>query len=1267
MNFICLFISVWFCFICQEVAKVQFSDEQYLYFLENERHYIEENMLGIHFENDEDLKQKFFNYSSQKLIEKYQEFDLGLDDNAKTFKFFSHQGKYIDICFLQHSSIDCRIRINNTLYNEGLIVNQINSSYISLPSNSCYNAFYIEDEAFLINCLNPNNQIEYILLNQQSEIQDQITVNQPLSCNLDSKFKSNKLLINSLNCSVSIFLIIEIDQLEGRLQFNKNFTNVHEQETFPTHSMLIDIKLCEQDQIILIFSTFICTYNLENQSLNIIESSYQPWFLYIQDSCFPYKMNGQLHLSSSEIQLYPFLNSKINLESQIKCIYQAERNFIFLYEGWAEVSFETIFGEKILNIKQICKLNTLPFLMTLDQNNKIQFYRVLFLTKGIKYQGLPFFGLSYKTSLRHSSIKLFSYYSINQYSIIYPMKIELIGDLYITNDKISRNTLIINYIKLSKSIPLYLDLESNQEDVFQDFRNYTIYTHHKDLPIKKILKIISLEINFIAIIYEDKFGKIYVHLKNNEIEQNKLIMSKNSDVQVEFIYEIIDQITIFIICKHQIMQFQIVAKNDIVLLDTSRSQLDIQECKVDQKKLICLLDDYTVYAYQYQNWYKYFSETTMHLQEFLKQQQNKYNDFRIPLLYIDHKTCTIKIMPLKPYQHFVLIKANGQILLSHIFVPYQRILLILQKDNLISLELYYFCTNEILHLYQMPLYQFTIIFPIEIKFLYKLFSIITQKDEKEYLFTYDITQQAKSCLQSITKMYDYYENFNLIDGTGITSQILPDQIIINYPYYSIKLKQTKKTDYSTINFDVQFQANSFIYSIPSNFSIHLNLINSENSLRFKIDAQQQILKVNNQYEITNLDSIYGSVNNLHLGSNCKGFLSSPIQLIKRVELDHCIDIYQQFCLVSNSMIIVDYISQNQTLKFLNGVEALNKIIKFSDNLLIVYNSIDQQIHLFSASGNKLIQKDINNKFEYIHLDSNHFNPNEMVINIVNNFVTLETVNFYSIYLINRESENHQMNLLCNTDYQAVQQTELLYKVDSSFIFLILTLDSLLKFEYCPRSENENAEQKKFGFNHQIVSFYILNSTYENQQIHLILILFNPKDIAYTFEFSFDLKESKIIKSLMRSQIIRYLNVNYQNFIKINDTNFILKGKQENSILSAYFYKINISSPIQIIDYYYKDEEFSDIDYYNETHFVLIKNNENSKTAQLIQIHNYQVHLENNCELVLHNDVSSLISPVFLTHIIQNESQTTIYLLMGNFLLILLICNKYQNIIKNRRI
>ncbi|CAD8114354.1 unnamed protein product [Paramecium primaurelia] len=1261
MKLISLLIHSLFSFIyiiCQNTIIItQYSELQQLYFLENEKYIIEENDLAIPFKNDEDLQRKLLNTSSQQLIQKQKQIDLGLDDDATLFKFLSHQGKYINICVLQLQSIDCKIRINNTLYNEGIIAEEIRSNPISLPSNSCYNAFYIEEDSFLIHCLNSNQQIQYFLLNDKSQILDEITINEIHNCRLDSKLQSNKLLINSLNCQISIILIIEINLQDGRLQFNKNFTKLHELDTYPNHSNLIDLKICDQNIVLLIFAQFMCTYNLENQLFKNEMIQYQPWFLYIKDSCFPYVMNQQFKGQNRIEYYYPTFNQMINTESQIKSIQYSGKIFLFLYDDYAIITHENFNQKRILNIKQIYKLNTLPLLLTLDYKNQISFYNIICLNKFIQYQNLPFIGIYQKSQLKYYTNQILFYYKMFQYTIIYPLQIELTESITIKNNQRDITNLIIYTNQISKAIPLYLDLEFDQDNVLQEYQNQTIIIYHRNLPIKKILKIISFEINFIIIIYEDQYHKIYVNLKNKDIQKNVYIMSSTFEVSVEFLKEDINQITLFFITKNKILNFLIINKTEIEYQDSIKPKDYIQEYKMDLYKIICLLIDNTVLTYQFKNWYEYFSAKNQYLQEFWMKRENKYNDFRVPYLYIDHQKYTIEIQSLIPNKYNILVTLNSEILISHIFVPYTRILLIVNNNNILELKLYFFSLNEILLLYQIPTYEFLILQPIKIKFYDKLFSIITIKNEQEYLLTYDVTKQGKSSLIQITKMQLDYQSFNLIDETGILSQVLFDKIVINYPYLNFGIKQIKISDQSIIDHLIKFQAKSLIQSIPSYFYINLNLLNFDTKLRYKLNVKQQMLMINNQNEIINLDSIYGSINNLYLSNNCEGFLNGPIQLKQIIQLNNCQSIYEQFCFVSNSTLIIDYFNSNITIILPNYTILLNTILKSNNNLIILYNHQFSQIGFFNFSGNQSIQQNIYNDSNYIKLDYIQFNNKYKSIRFINDILMIETAQFLGIYSIIRQQNKMKQEVQCQVNYLSVKQIEYLFYYEYSFILLILKNEFELCFEICSKFENEDKQHKKIISDFQIVAFHILNIKQENQEIHLILILFSPRDFAYIYELFFDLKQQIITEQIIKSQIIRYININYEDFKQINETNFILKGKNENSTSSSYFYQMNLSSSIEIFDYYYKDDEFSDIQYYNQTHFVQIKNDGKINNIQLIEIHNYQINLQNNCELVLHNYVSSLRSPVILQYSIQNKSKTTLYLLMLNFPLILFISNK----------
>ena len=92
-------------------------------------------------------------------------------------------------------------------------------------------------------------------------------------------------------------------------------------------------------------------------------------------------------------------------------------------------------------------------------------------------------------------------------------------------------------------------------------------------------------------------------------------------------------------------------------------------------------------------------------------------------------------------------------------------------------------------------------------------------------------------MRSINKMYQNYNDFDLIDNTGIYSQQFTDRIIITYPILSISVSNYNQSDYAQIEYPLKFQVKSFIESVPSDLSISLYLTNDDRNLRYKFNAE----------------------------------------------------------------------------------------------------------------------------------------------------------------------------------------------------------------------------------------------------------------------------------------------------------------------------------------------------------------------------------------------------------------------------------------------
>ncbi|CAD8169622.1 unnamed protein product [Paramecium octaurelia] len=1262
MNQICNFISLLSCLIyinCWDNIQIIESEEQsYLYFLENERHYLLDSKLAIPFTNKDDLLQKLNESSSLQLLQKQQELDVIFNkEDAILLPFIRQSGKYIDICYLQHQIINCKLRINNTLYNEELIVNEIQSNQIFIPSNSCQNAYLLQEDLFLLQCHNPINQFQYFLINNYSEIVDEITIDLSHNCRFDSKFQQNRVFINSMECEVSIVLVLEIIYLDDKLQFNKNFTKLHELANFPNQDNLIDLKICQSNLILLGFINMLSSYNLEDKSFKNMKWSYQKWFPYLQ-TCFPLIIRTALQVQSKiDYQYSPALNKILESESLLKSIKVEDELCVNLYENQAIIMYGFFFQQTIQNVKQIFKISTLPFLVTLNKNNNIAFYKIACLNKYVEYNHSPFIGVVMKGAFYNINSQIIFYYATQRYSIKYPLDINITNSVEIQHNQIINNNFKIDINKLYLSIPFYLDLEFDEDRNHFEFKNELIFTYYLKLQIKQILRVVSFEMDCLLIIYKDWNQKFMANIKNGEFQKNMVLIATTQEFQVE-VYKTNSGYIIILIGSKLLMKFRIFNYKDLELIHQYKPKSNIIGYKNEVSSIICLLADNTTYKYQFENFIDYSLTKNKEFRDYQKKkQEEKYTDFRVPYLYIDYEDSIIRMKSIKPDLHDYVISVDGQIIQSNLFVNQKRILLIVKKENQISLQLYFFDLEYIVFLYEIPIFEFQVVFPIQFKEYGKLFCIITRKDGQEYLFLYDITQQGRFCLRWISIKLPNLINFELVAESGIFVQILTDKIVVTYPTLSINIKSLNASFSAIINTQIKFQVKSYISSIPSSFIIYLCTINKDNILKYKPDAEFKRILLNSQNKIINLDSIFGSINNLKLSDACQGSLTEPIQVVSNIQLK-CWSINKRFCLITKSLLIYDYFGLNQVISIPFENIILNNLIRSTYNTkLFIYNPQLNTLIISYLNENLEMEEEttINSPFQGMADHTIHITS----IQLIKDILIEETQHFFSIY----QKEEKELNILCQVYNEEMRQIEYLFKNDSEFILLILELNSIISLLSCQENTNELKTNNDFKPTFQIVSFHILNYFIQNQEIQITVALFCPQDVAYIYEFTFDFKLMTLLKQSNYQQL-RYSNIIFESFLKVSDTIYLMKGKSQNSTSSYYLYQINISKPVELIDYFYKYEKDGEIQVYNETHFIQIqRDNDDTNNANifLLEIDYYRLYLKQNCDLVLKNDVSILYSHIVLEDNLKNKSFMPFYVEVVTFLLILLFIRKNKKI------
>ncbi|CAK84251.1 unnamed protein product (macronuclear) [Paramecium tetraurelia] len=1258
-NFIC-FLSCLIHIYCWDNNLIIENDKrQYLYFLENERYYLNDVNIAIPFTNMEDLQEKLNEPSSLQLLQQQQELNLIFnDEDAILLPFIRQSENYIDICYLQHQIIDCKFRINNTLYNEELIVNQIQSNQLFIPSNSCQNAFLLQDDLFLIQCHNPINQFQYFMLNNYSEVVDEITFDLPKNCRFDSKFQFNRIFINSLQCEVSIVLVVDMIYLDEKLQFNKNYTKLHELANFPNQGNLIDLKICQSNIILLGFINMLSTYNFQDQSFKSLKWQYKTWFPYLQ-SCFPLLIRGTLQPQSKVDYYYnPALCKMLESEPQIKSIEVSDEFCIYLYEKQAIITYDYFFQQTIQNVKQIFKLSTLPFLVILNKNNNIAFYKITCFKQYIEYTHFPFIAIFMKGVFYHMNEQIFTYYEAQEYSIKYPLDVLINSGVEIWHSKIINNNFKIDINQIQLSIPFYLDLEFDEDRNHFEFQNECIFTYHLMLPIKQILRVVSFEMNCLLIIYEDWNQKIMANLKKGDFNKNFQLIAKTQEFQVE-VNKMNSDFIIILIGSKLLMKFRIFNYKNLEQIQYYKPKTKIIQYIKEVKAVICLLADNTIYTYEFDNFVDYSLTKNKEFRDYwAKNHQEKYTDFRAPHLYINYEDSIIHMKSIKPYHHDYVLSVDGQIISSNVFVTQKRILLIVKKENQTQLLLYFFDLDNIILLYEIPTFEFQVVFPIQMKQYGQLFCITTMKNEQEYLFIYDITQQGRYCLRYISKKLPNVINFELVDETGILLQILTDKIVFTYSTISFNIKYQNASFSAIINTQIKFQAKSYIQSIPSSFIIYLHIFNKDTVLKYKPEAKSKKLLLSSQNQITNLESIFGGIDNLQLSGACQGSLKEPIQVVSNIQLK-CQYISQRFCMISKSLLIYDYLGLNQTVSLsIEKIFLNNLIISNYNTKIFIYNFRLGTMSFLDSYENQESEEETIGNSPFQGLLDTQFDHYIKSINLIDDYLITEREQYFQIH----KTKENESNLQCSIYSEGMKQIEYLYKIDSQFILLILEINSKICLSSCSDNTNELKSSNEFKPDFQIVSFKILNSIIQNQEIQITIALFCPQDMAYIYEFIYDFNLLTLLK-YSNHQYLKYSNIIFENFLKVSDTIYVMKGNSQNQTSSYYLYQINISQPVELIDYVYKYEKDGEIQVYNETHFIQIQRDKEDKDYAnifLLEIDYYRLYLEKNCDLLIKNDVSILYSHIDFEDNLKNKSFMPLYVEVVNFLLILLFITKKKN-------
>ncbi|CAD8114324.1 unnamed protein product [Paramecium primaurelia] len=978
--------------------------------------------------------------------------------------------------------------------------------------------------------------------------------------------------------------------------------------------------------------------------LNNLDGNYQyiGSFYYIRtDYLLIIDQSNQKEISISQDVI--FINPKcekvlsVNFINENIIIYC--NDYLYIYNN------ELISLKYELNNTQILYLGYLPFIIGFNKQGVLEFLKINNLPRGISnsYQQniLVFLVKQFKVALQPLSITI-----KKQSTPQLLVQIIQFETLFVNSDEYYK----YHTFSMQKGLPFSIsqNKQSNSCLIFADDR--FLIKQYKNLIWGLqafLIKIINIKDNIVFVIDKetmfiiDSNKTISYRIKRSEdytnsqiifcIEYQNFIIISNNTIKA-FHYDIMIELMWSLRIKNTINK---ILKNNQIL------NIELQGCIEIQIQLDILI-------YQVFNSSLQFGCTY----QILDRYEINITKYEINIL---------------PYFSNKLKFTFEQIIDFIYFVKAQRLVIFEVIEQKIILKLYNMIFKELYFCFNLPLYDFIIIYPLKYQIHRDSLAIVAKNihNSQEVLLVYDLNNQLSNILIKVIKIYANQYYFTFLSTNEIISiyksslmitylQIVFLKFTDQYLGFDTDLKHEQvsveiKTDIYNFSQDIQFniQITHFIYKLSIR-DIKIPFIQ-------KYDKQKQICKLN-------FDNIFGQIDSVYFLGESEYQKLDPIELTPFLQ---CRFYMNQVCYLDKEVILYN-----------SGNQIKVKLPQECQDLIII-KDLSNQSEIFCVSGMLLKYYDIyqnqlilKQKQPQINFGDNSIQSIIFVKNIA--IIKFMRQLYYQILLF---EENNISRYIYQNQLFNFQIAQAIYE-NNHYVIFCYDNQNYNQIHIALLNENyTNSKSLDIKISQMILDYTYFNFSFVNSLLihnHTLIDMIFQTDIILCFEkqncfrinLNIDFQES-----LVKSHIMNYIKYPFQQsqlqYCLANQQNLIIALLfNEETVL---YYYILYSTKILNSLYQYKGKNIT-IEYLNDTHFVQINSENSIYSISLLQFSGYQLKSNNSFKSILLNNSVSTLTLDFYPDLDENNVlifsnilNTLICLI--NFILIIL----FQQTFKNRKI
>ncbi|CAD8125919.1 unnamed protein product [Paramecium sonneborni] len=1140
------------------------------------------------------------------------------------------------IMTINNNEMICIIQINTYLI-DGELSYQNCTINFKFQLENCSQVYQISNNRLIILCFQHSKIMTLLLQNFQNQVINKYELEvseQTLNCKYHLINQDENIIIYQTNCNMTLIHIFKIQNEDIKLYYNNSIQSLLqlEQNEFKELGQLISIQICVFTNLIIQFqyNKFLC----KNMILDCI-------YIYKENQTF-----------KKTIKTFDFCQKSQNLQRTNEGYWLFKNRLLNVvidgYEDsilvnnkliiYSKQELQIFFSQKFSNkwqiqIQAIIPVGDLHYFALLNIQGELQIYKLVneqfyfsnFNSTSnyiVKRQIYDF----YQTEGNYTVIKIEEYDQNNPPFLINNQKI---------NFKIRnlQNKLCFYINQIQESIPFEItNIKIDERNVKYQYQTQGFSCKYNNNILYKNLWLIEDKDQRQILILENS-QKINIYICFQGLLINRFIIP----IHINYVKTVTSS-EYLSFCIIYPKEFQFYQFNDLSLSHKSISIKEkINKTLIYKNEIILILDN-------------------------CKLIQLKFNDFKSTLINLDinYHICS-EIQYIVNLNHVITFDSIIQFRDGKIITMLKQPHKILQVGNImyfvifsqnqenIDISLYYSYLNESTKLYNLPLYEFQIKFPINYDYQELFLLVLAQnKQENDFLLIYNCSSTSIKSLVQIIRIDKDHQFFGFINSKFDFFFIQNGSIVIqninqiclqfeHYPYY------THNHFISQFTYDLTLKPSLKKLKQLEQIKFTQKFINMNQSLFLLKDDFVKI----DSYGYIELINIYGKINEIEVLEKDQFIIIPPFTLFQTNDKIYCLLYKNNLCIQFDFTFHQIYF--NITQQFQIAISLDNHCKIFFDQMLEAYLIIEIVGNLIEKK-----MKILKLQFDKMNAGNESFNQIKETTSLIEiqNIGIIEVLNIKGLIIIVNDLFERFLIFLQYDKLIELKLYSIYFTLDGYFIrngtYLFIAANNF-QLELVIHSYNYQNQQMKqttlfyfqLNISQMLLDYYSNDFTLELKYIKITFadinlnllqvkaFLFFTEFFAFSIELHFDIMKQILQKSYI-SSIFRYIESSkFETLLYLDEYFMVIKVLDKSKPLLI-FYELSLILQKTYHDsiYQVKDQNYTLIEKHNLTHHVIIQFENDALQINFIQLSKYQIKQIKECNssptLLLQNDINNLI-------------------------------------------